>query len=185
MPNFEEDQSTVELIQRCLNGDRKSQRMLYKQYYGYGMVTCIRYAHNKEEAQEILNDGFIKVFKNLERFDFKKPFKYWLRRILINTAIDYLRKYKKYHDTLDLDQATQIENKEIDGFDNLSAKDLLNLVQQLAPSYRMVFNLYVIEGYSHKEIAQQMGISVGTSKSNLSYARNRLKKMIIKLGIRN
>ena len=180
MPESKTDKQINQLIKSSLKGNRKSQKLLYQQFYGYGMTVSIRYAKNRQEAQEILNDGFIKVFKNLHTFDFQKPFKYWLRRILINTAIDYLRKYKKHHQTGDLDQAYNV-SIEADGLDNLSAQEILKLVQQLAPSYRAVFNLYVIEGYTHKEIAMQLGISEGTSKSNLAMARKRLKVKYLKM----
>ena len=170
------EQQTNKWIKSSLKGNRQSQKMLYKHFYGYGMTICMRYAKNREEAQEILNDGFIKVFKKLDSFQFDKPFKFWLRRILINTAIDYLRKYKKYHQTEDL--ATVYDaSVEADGLSNMSAQEILKLVQKLAPSYRTVFNLFVIDGYSHKEIAEELGISVGTSKSNLGMAKKRLRVM--------
>lgn len=170
----------IQLIKASLNGSRESQKLLYQQFYGYGMTVCIRYAKNREEAQEILNDGFIKAFKNLDKMDLSKPFKFWLRRILINTAIDYLRKFKKHHDIQDLEMAYSA-SIEADGLNRLSAQEILALVQKLAPSYRAVFNLYAIEGFSHKEIAEQLGISEGTSKSNLSMARKRLKVMYFSL----
>jgi RNA polymerase sigma-70 factor (ECF subfamily) len=180
MPESKEEKQITKLIQSSLKGSRQSQKLLYQQFYGYGMTVCIRYAKNREEAQEILNDGFIKAFKNLHRFDFKKPFRIWLRRILINTAIDSLRKNKKYHQTNDLDQAYDI-SVEADGLNTLSAQEILQLVQKLAPSYRAVFNLYAIEGFSHKEVSKQLEISIGTSKSNLAMARKRLKAMYLKL----
>ena len=180
MPESKEEKQINQLIKSSLKGSRQSQKLLYQQFYGYGMTVCIRYAKNREEAQEILNDGFIKVFKNLHRFDFKKPFRMWLRRILINTAIDALRKNKKYHETNDLDQAYHV-SVEADGLTTLSAKEILLLVQKLAPSYRAVFNLYAIEGFSHREISEQLEISIGTSKSNLAMARKRLKVMYCKI----
>lgn len=168
------------LIKKALSGNRTSQRELYQQFYGYGMTICIRYTQNKEDAQEVLNDSFIKAFKYLHRFEFDKPFKFWLRRIVINTSIDHLRKNKKYRETLDLEQAYDVA-EQVDGLNHLSTQEILGLVQGLAPSYRLVFNLYVIEGYSHREIAEKLGISTGTSKSNLSMARTRLKKMYLKM----
>ncbi|MGB0864087.1 MAG: RNA polymerase sigma factor [Saprospiraceae bacterium] len=180
MLEHKREKQVNQLIKKALTGNRASQKELYRQFYGYGMAICIRYTQNKEEAQEVLNDSFIKAFKNLDRFDFEKPFKYWLRRIVINTSIDHLRKNKKYRETLNLEQAHEVSEK-VDGLNNLSAQEILNLVQKLAPSYRLVFNLYVIEGYTHREIAEELGISTGTSKSNLSMARTRLKKMYLEM----
>ncbi len=174
------DQKVNQLIKSSLKGSRKSQKLLYQQFYGYGMTVCIRYATNREEAEEILNDSFIKVFKYLEKYDFQKPFKFWFRRIVINTAIDHLRKYQKHRHTLDIDTAREV-SVDANGLENLSAQEILQLVQQLAPTYKAVFNLYVIEGFSHKEIGEQLNISVGTSKSNLSMARTRLKKMYLEM----
>ena len=181
MPISIEENKIRQLVRASLKGNRNSQKLLYKQFYGYGMTVCVRYAKNREEAQEILNDGFIKVFKNLHKFDFEKPFRMWLRRILINTAIDYLRKYKKYHNTEDLETVYDASTQEADSLSNLSVQEILKLVQQLAPSYRAVFNLYVIDGFPHKEIAKQLGISVGTSKSNLAMAKKRLRAMYLEL----
>jgi RNA polymerase sigma factor (sigma-70 family) len=177
MPESKEEKQVNELIKSSLQGNRQSQKQLYQQFYGYGMTICIRYSKNKEEAQEILNDGFVKAFKHLERFDYQKSFKLWLRRILINTAIDALRKNKNYHsNTGELNEAYSL-SVEADGLNNLSAQEILELVQQLAPSYRVVFNLYVMEGYTHQEISEKLEINIGTSKSNLAMARKRLKVM--------
>lgn len=180
MPESKEEKQVSKLIKSSLKGSRQSQKLLYQQFYGYGMTVCIRYAKSREEAQEILNDGFIKAFKNLHHFDFQKPFRIWLRRILINTAIDYLRKNKKYHQTNSLDQAYDV-SVNANGLTSLSANEILQLVQKLAPSYRAVFNLYAIEGFTHKEISEQLDISVGTSKSNLAMARKRLKAMYLEI----
>jgi RNA polymerase sigma factor (sigma-70 family) len=176
----QKERQVNQLIKKALSGNRKSQKELYQQFYGYGMTICIRYTQNRQEAQEVLNDSFIKAFKNLDKFDFKKPFKFWLRRIVINTSIDHLRKNKKHRGNLDLEQAYEV-SENVDGLNNLSTQEILGLVQKLAPSYRLVFNLYVIEGFSHKEIGEQLGISTGTSKSNLSMARARLKKMYLEM----
>ncbi len=178
------DKKVNQLIKKALSGSRKSQKMLYQQFYGYGMTISIRYAKNKEEAEEILNDSFVKSFKNLHKFDFKKPFKFWFRRIVINTAIDYIRKNKKYRQNIDIEEAYDL-SVEADGLSQLSVQEILQLVQRLAPSYKVVFNLYVIEGYTHREIAEELEISIGTSKSNLSMARTRLKKMYLELNKQN
>lgn len=175
------NQETIdELIHNALRGSRQSQQKLYQQFYGYGMSICIRYAHNREEAQEMLNDGFLKVFRYLDRFDFQKPFKFWVRRILINASIDYLRRQKKIHQEEIVDYDLDMSESAI-GLDRLSANEILAMVQRLAPSYRAVFNLFVVEGYSHQEIADELGISVGTSKSNLAVARKQLKVIYSRL----
>ena len=168
------------LIEGCKKKDRESQRMLYKHYFGYAMSICIRYARDKEEAQEILNDGFMKVFTKIHLYDTEKSFKGWLRRLLINTAIDHFRSNKKhyYHDELSPVNDQAVEG---DALDSMSHNDILALVQRLTPMYRTVFSLYVIDGFNHEEIADKLGISVGTSKSNLSKARANLKKMLMKM----
>lgn len=138
------------------------------------MNICLRYAGNKFEAADILNDGFMKAFTNLAKYDECKPFHLWLRRIMMNTAIDYYRSNLKYKNTYDLDAAECVgENSYVEH--KLEYEDLLKIVQQLPPSYRTVFNLFAIDGYSHEEIALQLGITVGASKSNLFKARQKLQ----------
>lgn len=168
------------LIEGCKIKDRESQRMLYKHYYGYAMSICVRYAQDHEEAREILNDGFMKVFAKIDMYDPKKSFKGWLRRILINTAIDHFRANKKHYYHADITEG----HDQVSGADviaDLSHNDILELVQKLSPMYRTVFSMYAIDGYNHEEIAKQLGISVGTSKSNLSKARANLRKMLVKM----
>lgn len=168
------------LLDSCSKGSRSGQKQLYQHFYNYAMSICLRYAPNKEEAQEIMNDGFLKVFKKLHTFDRSKPFRMWLRRIMINTAIDYYRRRKKNITSLDLVQASD-KATEADALDDISAREILQLVQELPPSYRLIFNLYVIEGYKHEEIAEKLNIHVGTSKSNLAKARKHLKKKLYQL----
>ena len=167
------------LIQGCMKGDRESQKMLYKHYYGYAMSVCIRYAHSMEEAQEIMNDGFLKVFTKINQYDPKRSFKGWMRRIMINTAIDYFRSNKHHYNHQEIEVAKGEQEKE-DVLRDLSYNEIIALVQKLSPGYRTVFSLYVIEGYSHEEIADKLGINVGTSKSNLSKARANLRSMLAK-----
>lgn len=166
-----------ELIAGCLRGDLKSQKLLYKQFYGFGMAICLRYADSREEAAEILNDGFMKVFTNLTTYTPEKAFRGWLRKIMVHTAIDHYRKNSKHYHTLDLVYAENELNYE-SALDVISAEEIMSMVQQLPPSYRLVFNLHVIEGFSHPEIAEQLNISEGASKSNLFKARIKLQKMI-------
>ncbi len=145
------------------------------------MTVCSRYSKDEEEAKEIMNDAFVKVFTKLEKYNNTLSFKAWINKILVNTAIDYFRKNQTVPQTVDLIHAQFVETSE--GIvDELSAKELLKLVQKLSPAYRMVFSLYVIEGFKHAEIAQQLEISPGTSKSNLAKARMKLRTLIHSLG---
>ena len=152
------------------------------------MSVCYRYAENEMEAEELMNEGFIKLFKNIEKFECNRytdnlvSLKGWFKRILINTCIDQFRKNK--HNALshalpdDQDIAADTQGNPID---HLSYKEILETVKLLSPAYKTVFNLFVIEGYSHEDIAEKLGISIGTSKSNLSKAREKMKKLILQL----
>lgn len=165
------------IINGCQEGNRKSQNKLYQYFYGYGLHICLRYGQTREEAVEILNDGFLKVFQRLDSYDKQRPFKPWLRKILIHTAIDHHRKFNHreiYLEQSEIEQYSSVSPEDIEEFE-----DLLPFVQALPPAYRMVFNLYVMEGLKHQEIADHLDISPGTSKSNLARAKNRLKVMIL------
>ena len=141
------------------------------------MSICLRYSKNRQEAEEIVNDGFIKILSNLDKYNVNLSFKGWLRRIMINTSIDFFRKNEKHYNSLDIVYAQNV-SVSAEGLKKLSEEEIMNVVQNLPPSYRMVFNLFVVEGYKHDEIAQKLGISVGTSKSNLAKARMKLKIML-------
>ena len=143
------------------------------------MSICLRYSKTHEEAIEILNDGFFKIFVRLARYTKGLSFKGWLRKIMINSAIDYFRKNEKHYHTLDISHLQYETSSHVSALDKLSEQEIISAIQLLPPSYRMVFNLYVIEGYKHEEIAEQLNISIGTSKSNLSVARNKLKKILM------
>lgn len=167
------------LIEGCRKNNRQSQRRLYEHFYGYGMNICLRYAKDKEEAEEMLNDGFLKALLNIERYDPDYPFRAWLRKILVNSAIDYYRKYQKYHLNFSTDEIIDVADDSsflpsIDKDD-----DVLPIIQELPRAYRMVFNLYVFEGYKHHEIAELLNISTGTSKSNLARAKAKLRTLWI------
>jgi RNA polymerase sigma factor (sigma-70 family) len=182
---LEDPQQLNAIIQRCLKGDREAQKVLYEQFYGYAMSICLRYTRAREEAREILNDGFMKVFTRLHQHEDQSSFKAWLRRIMINTAIDHYRKSGKHELHQDLDAAAaQVASVHGDALDALSYGELVMMVQQLTPAYRTVFNLYVIDGYTHEEIAAQMGISVGTSKSNLFKAREQLRTLLKRINVK-
>ncbi|NRB50391.1 MAG: RNA polymerase sigma factor [Saprospiraceae bacterium] len=168
------------LLQGCREGRRGSQRKLYELFYGYGMNICLRYGKNETEAQEMLNDGFLRVFTRLHQYDSDYPFKSWLRKVLINSAIDYHRKHKRHQLSIATEDIGRLVEERQELTDLQAGEDLMVYVQQLPPAYRMVFNLYVMEGYKHHEIAEQLNISVGSSKSNLSRAKEKLRRLLIK-----
>lgn len=174
----------LELLDGCFNKNRRSQELLYKQFYGYAMSICLRYSKSREEAKEILNDGFFKVFTKLESFDTERSFKTWLGRIMINTALDHYRQEVR-RDVFDAVEAAEQISVDETIISKLSHEELVAVIQKLTPSYRLVFSLYVIDGYTHEEIADQLGISLGASKSNLSRAREKLREMLSKLNIDN
>ena len=169
------------LIEGCKMRDRESQRLLYQHHYAYAMSICLRYSKTREEAREILNDGFMKVFAKISQYNPETSFQGWLRRIMINTAIDHYRKELKHYHQSSLDSSVQPFVTTMTAVEDLSHQELMALVQELSPAYRAVFNLYVIDGYNHKEIAELLGITEGTSKSNLLKAREVLKGKLQKL----
>src|SRR6201992_265142 len=168
-----------QLIRGCIEQDRKCQKMLYKAFYGFAMGICLRYAGNRDEAAEVMNQGFFKVFTHLEKYDTSRPFKAWLGKIMMNASIDFYRANLKMAYTEDLDNAEHVTDGELVDR-NLNYEDLLAMIQQLPQAYRTVFNLFAIDGYSHEEIGEMLNINPGTSKSNLHKARHKLKMMILK-----
>lgn len=177
MFNPGEHKETKKILKGCLSFDRRSQKALYQMYYAYGMSICIRYADGRDEAAEILNEGFMKIFTNISKFDLSKPFKPWLRRILINSSINnYKSKIKRQKETsLEYTNDKDAQENILSG---ISYQEIIVMIQKLSPAYRTVFNLYVIEGYKHEEIAEMLGISVGTSKSNLAKAKQNLRDIL-------
>jgi len=167
-----------QLIQGCIKQDRKCQKMLYKAFYGFSMAICLRYATDRDEASGVLNQGFLKVFTKIETFDASRPFKAWLGRIMTNVSIDHYRANLKMAYSDDLETAEHLDDGTYTD-SNLNYNDLLTMVQKLPQAYRTVFNLFAIDGYSHEEIAEMLNINVGTSKSNLFKARQKLKHMIL------
>ena len=168
-----------DLITGCMEGDRRMQEELYKRFSPKMYAVCLRYASNADEAQDILQDGFIKVFNKLDSFRGDGSFEGWVRRIFVNTAIEYFRR-KKYLQPVTEKEENTIEGKYVSALDELAEKDILELITQLSPGYRTVFNMYVVEGYSHKEIGDILGISEGTSKSQLSRAKALLQDLVKK-----
>lgn len=179
MANAPNIQALPDLLAGCLRNHRQSQELLYRQFYSYAMSVCLRYAPTRESALEVLNDGFLKVFTRLDQYDPAQPFKGWLRRILINSAVDHYRQEVKHHNHEDVAQAEHtVVSESADAYSQLAHEDLLLLIQRLSPAYRLVFNLYVMDGFTHEEIAGQLGISVGASKSNLARARENLRLLL-------
>jgi RNA polymerase sigma factor (sigma-70 family) len=173
-------------LEACALNSRESQKIIYSSFYGYAMAICDRYANRQEDAVEILNDGFLKVFREVHHYqpaysDVVSSFKGWLRKIMVYTAIDHFRKYRKHDAVRELDSIVyQVASVSEDAIDKLSYEEIMRAVQQLSPGYRTVFNLFVIEGMNHEEVAERLGISTGTSKSNLSKARKQLQKILFK-----
>ncbi len=181
---LEDPKQIKALLHDCQKGSREAQKKLYELFYGYAMSVCLRYTKTKEEAKEIMNDGFMKFFTHMHQHDERASVKSWLRRIMINTAIDHYRKHNKHYNHKDIDD-TVVQNipDSTQGTEPISYDDLIQMVQKLPDSYRTVFSLYVIDGYSHEEIAKQLGIVVGTSKSNLFKAREHLKNQLKKINV--
>jgi RNA polymerase sigma factor (sigma-70 family) len=175
----------TDLLTGCRELNRHSQRQLYQHYYAFALSICLRYLHDRDLAVEAVNDGFLKVFQELPRFDTTRypdlvgSLRGWLRRIMVRTAIDQFRASNRHAFHLSLDE---VEPTHADTghspLDALSFEELLQLIGQLPPACRTVFNLHVIDGYSHEEIAEQLNISVGASKSNLFKARAQLKNLL-------
>lgn len=172
------------LIEACIQQKRAFQKILYSTFFEYASSICLRYASNDDDAMEILNDGFLKIFTEIKKFQctHNNPigaFKSWLKKIIIYTAIDHFRKNKKHSALLEIDDdVLMIAVVEETNLDKLSFKEINACIQKLPPAYRTVFSLYVLDGFTHEEIGKQLGIATGTSKSNLSKARIHLQKMI-------
>ncbi len=171
-------------IERCALNNRESQKKIYSSFYGYAMAVCDRYTNNQNDAVEILNDGFMKIFKEIHRYkpaytDVVSSFKGWLRKIMVYTAIDHFRKNHKHQFTTDLDNGIiQVASSGENALDRISYDEIIRSIQDLTPGYRTVLNLFIIEGFTHEEISEQLGISIGTSKSNLAKARRQLQKIL-------
>ncbi len=181
------------LITGCRLNDRACQKELYYLLRGFALKICYRYTNKNEESEEIMNEGFIKLFKNLAQFDENRQpdillgLKGWFKRILVNTCIDH---YRKHQSTQAGHYILSSENENVqdvgeNGMDVLSYKEIIMAIRSLSPAYRAVFNLFVIEGLSHEEIAKQLNISVGASKSNLSKARDNLRKLLLNKSLFN
>lgn len=174
----------LSFVEACVRKEKWAQKKIYEDHYSVMFPLCCRYSNNEEDALDIMHDAFIKVFKNMHRYQAGTSLNSWIKRIMVNTAIDFYRKRKRRR-TEDIDNAREISASDVDVVSNMSAAEILEALQQLTPAYRSVFNLYVIEGYSHKEVAGQLGISESTSRSNLVKARSKLREILTKKGISN
>ena len=182
---MENKQELKIIVEGCVNKKRKYQKKLFELFYGKMMGVCLRYAKNSDEAKDMVQNGFIKVFAKLEVYNFTGSLEGWIRRIMVNTAIDQIRKNKK--DPFSIDDDARFKNlEEVIPFDveetqketKIKAEQAIKAISELSPAYKTVFNLYVMEGYSHKEIAEYLNISEGTSKSNLAKAKQKLRKLL-------
>jgi len=178
------------LIDGCLQSERRSQQRVYELFYGKMMAVCMRYTKNTDQAKDILQDGFIKVFRSMDKFNRAGSFEGWIRRIIVNTAIDHFRRSKNAYlllgeersieDFGDMDEEDTLADEDQEEGWDVKPADVINAMQKLTPAYRTVFNLYVFEELTHKEIAEMLGINIGTSKSNLAKAKHNLKKLLKK-----
>jgi RNA polymerase sigma-70 factor (ECF subfamily) len=168
------------VVSACSAGNSQAQRALYKQFFGYAKSICLRYTSSAEAAEEVLNEGFLKVFNNIQKYDSSHPFKAWLRTIMVNTAISYYRKHKRYNeDTVSLEDAPYPRFDE-DIVSKITADEILELIQEIKPVYKNVFLLYVVDGYNHREIAEMLEINEATVRSHYVRARARLQHLIKK-----
>ena len=172
------EQENIDIISGCKKGDRKAQERLYKNYYRAMITVCLRYTKNDEDAVEVLNNGFLKVFRNIQRYESSQASLYtWIRTIVVNSCLDFIKQRQKLEKVNELNAETEVHIAP-DVITKMKAAELLEQVRRLAPATQAVFNLYAIEGYSHKEIGQLLSISEGTSKWHLSEARKNLQQLI-------
>ena len=174
---------TKELLARCRKNDRKAQYELYREYFPVLVSICSRYHENEIDSRAMVNEGFLKIILNLDKYSSQIPFKVWIRRIMINTIIDQFRKDKKYREQMENSDAPHLQAvipSDVELRDHYNAEELLMMIRQLPPMTNRVFNMFAIDGYSHFEVAQLLNISEGTSKWHVSTARKLLSEMIKK-----
>ncbi len=168
-----------DIIKGCLSGVKRDQELLYRRHAAKMYAVCLQYSGNDDEARDILQDGFIKIFENLAYYKYEGSFEGWMHRIIVNTALEKYREKNHLYRVDDIDTIPELDaDPDNNDYSGLEAVDLLDMIRELPPKYRMVFNLYAIEGYTHKEISRMINISEGTSKSNLSRARAILQRKI-------
>lgn len=169
--------SDSDLVKRCAGGDIRSQEFLYRRYFSFAMSICIRYTRDEGEAMEVVNDSYMKVLDKLQEYDHSKPFRSWYGKILVNTAIDNYRRNLKNNEYVSIDTINETGESDPEIETELSVNDILTLYSYLPANYRMTFNLFEIEGYSHKEIGQMLGITASTSRANLARAKKMLREL--------
>jgi RNA polymerase sigma-70 factor (ECF subfamily) len=168
----------INIINGCKQGDQKAQEKLYRDYYKVMMTVCLRYTRNNEDAVEVLNSGFFKVFKSIQRYDSSQASLYtWIRTIIINSCLDFVKQKQKMERVYELNEDVEVHIAP-DVISKMKGEELLEQMRKLAPATQAVFNLYSVEGYNHKEIGQLLNISIGTSKWHLSEARRILQQLI-------
>ena len=166
------------MLEGCIKNDRKAQELLYKQFYGSMIGLCMRYTRNEEDAMEVLHNGFLKVYKHLGTYDTAKASLYtWIKTIMVNSAIDFIRARQKFKNQVELKDTHEAGSIDNEAIHRMGSTELLKLIQKLPLATQTVFNLYIIEGYNHREIGNILGISDGTSKWHLSEARRQLKQL--------
>jgi RNA polymerase sigma factor (sigma-70 family) len=168
-----------ELIEKCLNNDSFAQESLYRRYASKMYGICLRYVRCKEEANDILQDAFVRIFRSLGNYRGDGSFEGWIRRIIVNTAINHYKANIRFSNDLNIEDVNVNGNIDNDAISRISTEELLKVIQKLPDGFRMVFNLYVIEGYEHKEIAEMLGVSESTSKSQLHRAKASLQKKLM------
>ncbi|GAB4382843.1 MAG: RNA polymerase sigma factor [Salibacteraceae bacterium] len=167
-----------ELIKKCLEGDQRAQKALFDKYSRKMMSVCMRYMANREEAEDVLQDGFIKVFKHLGSYQGKGSFEGWIRRTMVNTSLDHIRKQKMIEVDADISEAEYLATEKSRALSKLRVEEMMELINRLPVGYRTVFNLYAIEGLSHQEIADELGVTESTSKTQYRKARTYLMRLI-------
>lgn len=176
-----EQSELLEWVRACRAGNARAQRKLFKRFYSTVMGICMRYAGSTDEAADMLSEGFLKVFSNLDKYEDTGSFEAWMKRVVCNAALDYRRKYDKRVETVDLDEISDnhlADSHVNDAVAKISSQEIVGLIQQLPSVTRTVFNMFVFEGFSHSEIAQQLNISENTSAWHVNNARTRLKNAI-------
>ncbi len=168
----------LELIAACKRHERRAQQSFFDRYSPFLFGVCKRYIRNREDAEEVLGEAFYKILTNIENFKAEGNFEGWMRRITVNEALMFLRKQHNFNLTVELDPNTDSETDTPTAIDELAAQDILVLLDALPVGYRTVFNLYAVEGYKHREIAETLGISINTSKSQLILAKKRLQELL-------
>ena len=165
-----------EIAQACREGNREVQRQLFDAHARLMMSVCLRYADSRQEAEDILQEGFIKVFERMHQYENRGPLGGWIRTLMVNTALNHIRKHKRWNHSMDIEAANHLDSDETDALSEMSANELMQLVNKMPKGYKTVFNLYAVEGFTHSEIGDQLGISENTSKTQFMKARGWMKK---------